>query len=176
MNFNLNKSVEMLERTPDAYIALFQNLTYEWDTLNEGANTWNAKNILGHLIHGEKTDWIPRATQILDPNFNETFEPYDRFAQDTLYNTQTTDQLLEEYKALRVKNIATLQSWNLTKEDLDKTGTHPDSNIGTVTLRELISTWTIHDLIHLNQISRVLAKHYSEDMGPWRQYTKLLNQ
>ncbi|MBC8756682.1 DinB family protein [Kordia sp. YSTF-M3] len=174
MNFNLQKSIEILERTPEIYYALFNNSMHDWDTINEGENTWSGYNIIGHLIHGEKTDWIPRAEIILGDAKNKTFEPYDRFAQEKLYSSQTTDELLNEFKTLRAENIKKLKSWNLTEVDLNKEGIHPD--LKTVTLKELISTWSIHDMIHLNQISRVFVKHYAEDIGPWKNYVRLLNE
>lgn len=158
-NFNLDKSIEILERTLLVFESLFQNTVYELDSVNEGDKTWNAKNIIGHLIYGEMTDWIPRARLILDKNIEDkTFEPYDRFAQDRLFHSQSTNQLLDEYKSRRLENIQTLKSWNLTEDQLLLTGIHPD--LGIVTLKELISTWTIYDLVHINQISRVLVKHY----------------
>jgi len=174
MNFNLSKSIELLERTPDVYSTLFKNSTHNWDKINEGKNTWNGYNIIGHLIHGEKTDWIPRAEIIMGNREDKTFVPYDRFAQEKLYSSQTTEELLKEFKKLRTENIQILKSWNLTEADLNKEGIHPDLKI--VTLRELISTWTIHDMIHLNQISRTIVKHYSEDIGPWKEYVRLLNE
>ncbi|GAA4279385.1 DinB family protein [Aquimarina mytili] len=173
MNFELNKSIEILERTPKVYSALFYNANYDWDKINEGIGTWSAYNIVGHLIHGEKTDWIPRAEIILGDNQNKTFEPYDRFAQEQLYSSRTMDELLSEFETLRNQNIKKLHSWNLSESDLNKEGIHPD--LGSVTLRQLISTWTIHDIAHLNQISRVIVKHYAEDIGPWKKYTTLLN-
>jgi hypothetical protein len=172
MNFSLNKSIEILERTPEVYSALLNNSQHHWDRINEGVDTWSGYNIIGHLIHGEKTDWIPRAEIILRNNDDKTFEPYDRFAQENLYSYQTTEELLKEFRILRTQNIEKLMSWNLSESDLDKKGIHPD--LGTVTLRQLISTWTIHDIVHLNQVSRVIVKHYAEDVGPWRKYTKLL--
>lgn len=172
MNFDLEKSIELLQRSPSTYEALFANLTHDWATINEGPNTWSAYNIMGHLIHGEKTDWIPRAKIILNSPGN-SFEPYDRFAQEKLYSTQTFEALLNEFKDWRSQNLDTLKSWQLTPQDLDKEGLHPD--LGLVTLRQLISTWTIHDMIHLNQLSRVMVKHYADDIGPWRKYVRLLN-
>ena len=174
MNFNLNKSIELLDRTPDLYSTLFSNSSYNWDRIDEGKETWNGYKIIGHLIHGEKTDWIPRAEIILSNGNDKTFEPYDRFAQEKLYSSQTTQQLLDEFRILRTQNLEKLKSWNLTEYDLDKKGIHPD--LGEVNLRELISTWTIHDLAHLNQLSRVIVKHYSEDVVPWKKYTRLLNE
>jgi len=157
MNFDLNKSIELLERTPELYSVLFNNSKYKWDTINEGLNTWSGYNIIGHLIHGEKTDWIPRAEIILGNNNDNTFEPYDRYAQEKLYSSQTIEVLLSDFKSLRNQNIEKLKSWELSERDLDKQAIHPD--LGTVTLRQLISTWTVHDIIHLNQLSRVIIKH-----------------
>jgi hypothetical protein len=174
MNFDLNKSIEILERTPEVYLALFNNSKYNLDKINEGADTWSGYNIIGHIIHGEKTDWIPRAEMILGDSKNKTFDPYDRFAQEKLYSSQTTEELLTEFKTLRNQNIEKLISWNLSEPDLDKKGIHPD--LGIVTLRQLISTWTIHDIAHLNQVSRAIVKHFSEDVGPWKKYNKLLNE
>lgn len=173
MNFDLNKSIEILERTPGVYTSLFANSAYNLDKIDEGIGTWSGYNIIGHLIHGEKTDWIPRAEIILSNSENKTFEPYDRFAQDQLYSTQTTEELLDEFRFLRSQNLAKLKSWNLQATDLDKQGIHPD--LGLVTLKQLISTWTIHDITHLNQVSRAIAKHFAQDVGPWKKYTKLLN-
>ena len=173
MNFDLKKSIELLERSPKTYETLFCNLNYNWNRINEGQNTWSAYNIIGHLIHGEKTDWIPRAKIILNQG-DKNFEPYDRFAQEKLYSTQTFEELITEFKILRINNVEELKSWNLTEQDLNKEGVHPD--LGIVTLKQLISTWTIHDIIHLNQISRVIVKHYGEDIGPWKKYVRLLNE
>lgn len=172
MNFDLKKSIELLERSPETYEALLSNLKNDWNKINEGQDTWSAYNIVGHLIHGEKTDWIPRAEIILTKE-NKKFEPYDRFAQEKLYSTQTFEELINEFKELRVRNVDKLKSWNLTEQDLDKQGMHPD--LGLVTLKQLISTWTIHDMIHFNQISRVIVKHYADDIGPWKKYVRLLN-
>lgn len=173
MNFDLNISIEILDRTPGVYTSLFANSAYNLDKINEGIGTWSGYNIIGHLIHGEKTDWIPRAEIILSDSENKTFEPYDRFAQEKLYSSQTVEELLEEFKTLRSQNITKLKSWNLQEPDLEKQGIHPD--LGLVTLRQLISTWTIHDMAHLNQVSRSIVKHYSKDVGPWKKYTRLLN-
>lgn len=173
MNFDLTKSIELLERTPKAYKALFYGLTSDWGTINEGENTWSAYNIIGHLIHGEKTDWIPRAKIILSDRADKTFEPYDRFAQERLYSHQTMDALLDEFERLRLQNLEELKSWSLTEKELRKIGIHPA--LGEVTLRQHLATWTIHDMAHLYQVSRVIVKHYGEDMGPWAQYTRILN-
>lgn len=172
MNFELGKSIEILKRTPKIYSSLFYDSLYDWDKIDEGTETWSGYNIIGHLIHGEKTDWIPRAEIILNDRENKTFEPYDRFAQDTLYSSQSTNELLNEFRGLRAQNIEKLLSWNLTEHDLQKEGIHPE--LGKVTLKQLIATWAVHDLGHLNQVSRVMVKHYAEDVGPWAKYNKLL--
>ncbi|WP_045113191.1 DinB family protein [Microscilla marina] len=172
MNFHLDKSIELLARTPQAYKELFTGLQYDWAHINEGANTWNAFDIVGHLIHGEQTDWVPRGRIILGNQADKTFVPFDRFAQEQLSVGKTMDELLEEFDQLRQANLQELKSWNLSPTDLAKTGIHPD--LGTVTLQELLATWTIHDMAHLNQISRALVKHYAQDVGPWHQYIRLL--
>ncbi|TBN02445.1 DinB family protein [Hyunsoonleella flava] len=174
MNFNLNQSIEILERTPKVYESLLKDSIYDLEKINEGDGTWNGYNIIGHLIHGEKTDWIPRAEIILGNNESKIFEPYDRFAQEELYATQNTNELLIEFKTLRKQNIEKLLSWNLQEFDLQREGIHPD--LGIVTLKQLIATWTIHDLAHLNQLSRAIVKYFSEDVGPWKKYTRLLNE
>lgn len=174
MNFDLDKSIEILNRTPEVYSILFSHSQYDWHKINEGPNTWSAYNIIGHLIHGEETDWIPRARIILSNVPNKTFIPFDRFAQDKLYNHQSIDQLLIQFRILRLKNIETLRSWKLSDEDLDKTGIHPD--LGLVSLRQLIATWTTHDMAHLHQISRTLVKHYTKDVGPWQKYSRIMQE
>ncbi len=172
MNFDLEKSIELLERTPQVYKVLLSNLKSDWGIINEGSGTWSAFDIIGHLIHGENTDWIPRAELILSSKEIPTFEPFDRFAQKGISKDKTLDQLLDEFEVLRKQNLIKLKSWDLKNEELDKKGKHPD--LGAVTLRQLISTWTIHDIGHLNQLSRVMIKHYKEDVGSWGEYSKIL--
>lgn len=172
MNFELNKSIKILERTPAVFRALFQDLDCEWATINEGPKTWSAYDIIGHLIHGEQTDWIPRAKIILGDNEDKTFKPFDRFAQETLSKGKSTNELLEEFTRLRQESLQQLKAWKLTDEDLNKKGVHPE--LGAVTLAQLLSTWTIHDLAHINQLSRVMVKHYANDVGPWKNYIRLL--
>ncbi|MEM9648140.1 MAG: DinB family protein [Bacteroidota bacterium] len=171
-NFNLEKSIQILERTPSVLKALFYNLGEDWITVNEGPQTWSAYDILGHLIHGENTDWIPRAKIILGDGPDKTFEPFDRFAQKELSTGKSMEQLLDEFTQLRESSVQTLKSWSLSQEDLPKKGNHPE--LGAVTLAQLLATWTIHDLAHLNQVSRVMVKHYADSVGPWRQYISLL--
>lgn len=173
-NFNLDKSIALLERTPKAYRELFYGLGYHWTNVNEGVGTWSAFDIIGHLIHGELTDWIPRARIILGDDKNKEFEPFDRFAQKELSKGKTIEQLLDQFSALRQSNLEILLSWKLTEAQLNRTAKHPD--LGTVTLRQHLSTWTIHDMSHLYQLSRVIVKHYTEDIGPWKAYSRILKE
>ncbi len=174
MSFSLHKSISLLERTPVILKSLLYELPEEWVMVNEGPETWSAFDVVGHLIQGERTDWITRAKIILRNKDDKTFEPFDRFAQKKLSAGKTIEQLLDEFAQLRNKNIEELNSWNLTEADLEKVGNHPA--LGTVTLKQLIATWTIHDLSHLHQISRVMVKHYSGEVGPWFQYFSILNR
>lgn len=173
-HFSIAKSLEILERTPVVLEHLLANLSPSWTIQNEGGETWNAYYVIGHLIHGEKTDWLVRAELILSDNSNKLFRPFDRFAQFENSNGKTLQELLIEFKAIRNANIAQMRSMNLGESDLVKKGVHPV--FGEVTLRQLIATWVVHDLDHLSQISRVMAKHYKEDVGPWIEFLKILRQ
>jgi hypothetical protein len=172
MNFSLVKSIELLERTPEVLIVMLQHLSTDWTTNNEGAETWNVFDVVGHLIQGEKTDWIPRMEIILSNKPDRTFEPFDRFAQFDESIGKSLAELLIAFKSLRQKNIAYLNSKNLTDNDLKQTGVHPE--LGEVTLSQLLSTWTVHDLNHLAQISRIMAKQYKSAVGPWIAYLRIL--
>ena len=174
MNFNLSKSVEILQQTPDTLISMLQNLSPEWTTNNEGDSTWSVYDIVGHLIHGEKTDWMPRTEIILSEKINKTFEPFDRFAQFKESKGKSLKQLLDEFKILRKKNIDQLLSKKLTDKQLESKGVHPD--FGEVALSQHLSSWVVHDLNHIAQISRVIANQYKFNVGPWRDYLKILNQ
>lgn len=172
MNFTLTKSLEILERTPDVLNSLLQNLSYDWTSNNEGGETWSAYDIVGHLIHGEKTDWIPRAEIILSGKPDKSFERFDRFAQFKESKGKSLTVLLDEFKRLRKKNLAYLRSKKLTDKNLEEKGVHPD--FGEVTLSQLLSTWVVHDLNHIAQIARVMAKQYKEEVGPWIKYLGIL--
>ena len=174
MNFTLGKSLEILERTPDVLSSLLQNLSYDWTSPNEGGETWSAYDIVGHLIHGEKTDWIPRAEIILSGKTDKSFEPFDRFAQFEESKGKSLAQLLDEFKRLRKKNLELLRSKKLIDKNLEERGIHPD--FGEVTLSQLLSTWVVHDLNHIAQIARVMAKQYKEEVGPWIKYLGILQQ
>ena len=153
--------------------AWLNDLPDGWATQNEGPDTWSPFDIVGHLIHGERTDWIPRAELILAYGENRTFTPFDRFAQYQESQGKTLHQLLETFASLRGKSVARLESLKLTAADLQRQGRHPE--LGTVTLGQLLATWVAHDQNHLGQIARVLAKQYVEEVGPWLAYLPLLS-
>jgi uncharacterized damage-inducible protein DinB len=172
MNFTLEKSIEILERTPGVLTALLQNISADWTSRNEGGQTWSVYDIIGHLIHGEKTDWIPRADIILSEKPDKNFEPFDRLAQFEESKGKSLTQLLDEFSIVRKKNIEYLRSKKLTSKNLEEKGIHPA--FGEVTLSQLLSTWVVHDLNHIAQISRVMAKQYKEEVGPWIEYLRIL--
>jgi hypothetical protein len=172
MKFNFNSSIEILERTPAILETMLSNISEEWTKSNEGADTWSPYDIIGHFIHGEKTDWIQRMEIILSDGANKEFKPFDRFAQFNNRNGETIEQLLQEFKQIRQKNLAHFKSLNLKETDLQKNGIHPV--FGEVTLSQLLSTWVVHDLNHLAQVSRVMAKQYKSEVGPWVEYLRIL--
>ena len=174
MSFELNEAIMVLERTPGAFRALLSGLPEEWTSCNEGPNTFSAFDNVGHLIHGERTDWIPRARIILAQGANRRFEPYDRFAQIRESAGKSLAQLLDEFAELRKANLDTLRSWNLTERELALEGEHPE--LGGVTLRQLLAAWVAHDLGHVAQTARVMAKRYRESVGPWRAYLPVLDR
>ncbi len=174
MQFELEKSIEILERTPSILSNYLSGLSDDWIKNNEGENTWSPYNILGHLIFGEKTDWIARIRIILRDSDEKIFEPFDRFAQLNEDQNKPISELLTEFSQLRKKNIETLKSFNIKESDYSLEGIHPD--FGTVTLKQLISTWVVHDLGHIAQVSRVMSKQYKEEVGPWVNYLGVLNK
>jgi uncharacterized damage-inducible protein DinB len=173
MKYSLEKSYEILERTPAVLKTLLSNLHDDWVMNNEGPETFSPYDVIGHLIHGEKTDWAARTKMILEFGLSKPFEPYDRFAQYEENKGKTLAQLLDEFEKLRKENLAWLKSLNLSETDLDKKGMHP--KLGEVTLRNLLSTWVVHDLTHIAQITRVMAKQYKAEMGPWPEFFRILN-
>lgn len=174
MEFELERGIEILERTAGALRAMLRGLSSDWVDATEGPATWSPYVILGHLIHGERTDWIPRAQIILAQGSNRKFTPYDRFAQLHESQGKTLDDLLTEFASLRIQNLQTLRSWNLTNEQLALQGEHPE--LGPVTLRELLATWVAHDLGHIAQTARVMAKQYRDAVGPWRPYLPVMDR
>lgn len=174
MSFNLQDGIAVLERTPATFRALLSGLPDGWIAANEGPDTFSPFENVGHLIHGERTDWIPRAQIILAQGPNRRFEPYDRFAQVRESAGKSLAQLLDEFAGLRATNLATLRGWHLTDAHLALEGEHP--SLGPVTLRQLLATWVAHDLGHLAQTSRVMAKQYREAVGPWRAYLPIMDR
>ena len=165
MNFELNKTIEVLERAPKAINALLNGLSDDWIYANEGSDTWSPFDVVGHLIHGEKTDWLVRCKIILRNDTDSKFVEFDRFAQFENSKGKSIQELLSEFQQLRTHNIDALISLNISNEQLDWEGIHPE--FGAVSLRQLLSTWTVHDLGHIAQISRVMAKQYKREVGPW---------
>ena len=170
--FALDEGVALLERTPAVLDALLRGLPECWIVANEGDATWCPFDIVGHLIHGERTDWIPRAKIILADGESRPFPTFDRFAQFTESKGRTLAALLDEFAALRKQSLRELSSMHLSQADFDRRGTHPQ--LGTVTLRQLLATWVAHDLDHIVQISRVLARQYSDAVGPWSAYLRVI--
>ena len=174
MSFQLDEGIAILERTPATFRALLAGLTDAWITTNEGPDTFSPFDNVGHLIHGERTDWIPRAQIILAQGANRRFEPYDRFAQVRESAGKSLAQLLDEFAELRAGNLATLRGWNLSERELALEGEHPE--LGAVTLRQLLATWVAHDLGHIAQTTRVMAKQYRDAVGPWRAYLPVMDR
>ena len=174
MDFQLDQAVAVLRRTPDALNALLRDLPDEWTRQNEGPATWSPFDVVGHLIHGEEADWIPRARIILTAGEARVFDVFDRHAQSEKSQGKSLNELLDEFARLRTNSLAMLASWQLTTDDLRKTGRHPE--FGAVTLGQLLATWTAHDLGHLAQITRVMCRQYTQAVGPWRAYLSLLRE
>lgn len=173
MKFDIKRSVEILERTPATLKTLLSGLHDDWTMSNEGPETFSPYDVIGHLVHGERTDWAVRAKIILESGLSKPFVPWDRFAQYEESRGKTLEQLLDEFEIVRKNNMAWLKSLDLPEEELDKKGMHP--SLGEVTLRNLLSTWVVHDLTHIAQITRVMAKQYKEEMGPWPEFFRILN-
>jgi hypothetical protein len=173
MNFEMKKSIEILSRSPFVIESLLKGLSKERIMNNEGLGTWSPYYILGHLIHNELTDWFPRINIILTNNKTKTFDPFDRFAQMTANQEISVEELLKEFKELRAGSLKELNSSEINETKLSLTGIHPD--FGEVNLKQLLSTWVVHDLVHINQITRVMAKQYKDEVGPWINYLDLLN-
>lgn len=166
--FVMDDAVAVLARTPATLDALLRGLPDDWVTANEGAETWSPFDVLGHLIHGEKTDWVPRARIILEHGDARAFEPFDRFAQFGESQGRTVTSLLDEFAELRRQSLRALAALQITNANLDRRGWHPA--FGVVTLRQLLATWVAHDLNHIGQIARAMARPYQDAVGPWRAY------
>ena len=174
MEFEITNPVSILERTPVVLKALLEDLSDVWTSENEGENTWSPYDVVGHLIHGEKTDWITRAKIILGNSQNKKFKSFDRFAQFENSKGKSLNQLLDEFGKLRADNLKKLRLMDLSEENLELEGIHPE--LGVAHLKQLLSTWVTHDLGHINQISRVMAKQYKSEVGPWAKYLGVLKK
>ena len=173
MEHNLEYTISLLSRTPAALNALLRDLPQEWTLRNEGEGSWCAFDVVGHLIHGDRTDWIPRARMILEHGETKPFEPFDRMGQVRDSEGKSLPQLLDEFARLRVEKLGELRALNLRPLDFERRGLHPA--LGVVTLSHLLATWAAHDLTHLHQISRVMAHQYRNAVGPWEKYLGVMH-
>ncbi len=174
MEFRLGDAREILGRTPAVLDALLRGLPDGWVYTREGPEGWSPFDVLGHLIHAEETDWIPRARMILESGEARAFEPFDRFAMFEKSKGRTLAELLDTFGRLRARSLEELEGMSLTPALLARRGTHPE--LGAVTLGQLLSTWVVHDLGHLAQVVRVMSKQYAEAVGPWRAYLSILSR
>ena len=170
---SMEEAVAILARMPPTLHALLRGLPAGWIAAHEGGQTWSPFDVVGHLIHGEHTDWIPRVRIILEHGEARAFDKFDRFAQFGDSQEQTVASLLDEFAALRQESLRALAELRLTGDDLERRGCHPE--LGVVTLRQLLSTWVAHDLDHVVQIARVMARQYSDEVGPWRAYLRIIS-
>jgi hypothetical protein len=169
--FNLYEAIAVLERAPSSLGALLNGLSDAWSRATDGEGTWSPYDVIGHLIHGERTDWIPRARQIL-MGVEEPFERFDRAAQFSESEGKSLTELLATFVELRRRNLEALAAMNPTEADLERKGRHPE--LGEVTLGQLLATWVVHDLDHISQIARTMAKAYGDAVGPWTAYLSIL--
>ena len=174
MEFELASAITILQRTPTTLNSLLRDLPEPWLVQNEGPETWSPYDIVGHLIHGEETDWIPRAKMILEHGEARAFEPFDRVAMFEKSKGKSIGELLDMFAQARAESLRELQSMNLTSELLDKRGRHPE--LGVVMLKQLLSTWVVHDLGHIRQVVRVMSKQYGDAVGPWKAYLSILDE
>ena len=173
MDFDLKQSLAILSRTPAVLRALLQELPSEWTQNCYGPNTWSAHEVMGHLIWGERTDWMPRVRHILASGESVAFEPFDRQGHVQLCQEKSTKELIEIFSTGRSNNLEELRAMSLSRDELEKTGQHPA--LGTATVSELLATWTVHDLNHIAQISKAMAFQYQSAVGPWEAYLSILS-
>ncbi|CRK81142.1 DinB family protein [Neobacillus massiliamazoniensis] len=174
MNFNMEEAIEILERTPQTLEYFLSGLPAGWLQSNEGEGTWNAIEVIEHLIEGEKNNWIPRLVMILQEGERKPFPPFDRYSHFNERAEKSIEHKLHEFKMIRTENIAKLKALIDPDYHLELTGAHP--SFGIVKVRELLSTWVVHDLTHIAQIVRVMAERYRVDVGPWKEYLGILNR
>jgi hypothetical protein len=173
MGFDLQQTIALLSRTPSTINALLRDLPETWTLRNEGGKTWSPFDIVGHLIQGERTDWMARARIILQYGESRPFDPFDRLAQERESQGKSLGELLDEFTRLRSENLDALRTMNLQPKDFERRGRHP--SLGVVTLSQLLATWAVHDMTHLHQLSRVMAYQYREVVGPWSAYLGVLH-
>jgi DinB superfamily len=172
MEFNLQNSIALLARTPATLNALLGDLPDAWTVADEGENTWTPLDVVAHLLYTERSNWMPRARVIREFGETQPFAPFKRFGHRDEREKKSLDRLLEEFAHAREASLAELRAWNLGASDLEKRGQHPA--LGTATLSQLIAAWTVHDLTHLHQITRILAHQYREAVGPWNKFLGVL--
>ncbi|MFC1556047.1 DinB family protein [candidate division KSB1 bacterium] len=174
MEFNFEHCIDILSRTPDVIGELLSDIPGEWADSNEGEGTWSPYENVAHFIHGEHEDWLPRLKIILEHGDKNPFTPFDPQAFPSFCEGKTLSELLDEFEKLRLENIEELRKLNLKEEDFQKTGAHPE--FGPVSIQQLIATWAVHDLSHIAQIARVMAKQFTEETGPWAAYLPILTK
>lgn len=172
--FEIVEAIAALERTPALLDAWLRGLPEAWIRADEGSKTFSPFDVVGHLIQGERTDWMPRLKLIREHGESREFEPFDRFAQEHASRGKSLEQLLDEFARLRASSLAELRALRLANTELDLRGRHPD--FGAVTLRQLLATWVVHDLGHIAQIARVMSKRYATEVGPWKAYLPVLTR
>jgi hypothetical protein len=171
--FAVAEAATLLAQTPPLLNAWLREMPAAWTVAHEGGESWSAFDVVGHLIHGERTDWIPRARLIMNSGEAQAFEPFDRLAQFDASQSRTLVELLAEFAAAREQSLADLAALRISEPDLDRRGRHP--SLGPVTLRQLLATWVVHDYDHIAQIARVLAHQYADEVGPWRAYLRVIS-
>ncbi len=174
MDYQYEQAVEILRRTPATLTALLRGLPAVWTTSTAGPDTWSTYDIVGHLLHGDETDWIARARIILEHDERRPFDSFNRTAMFEKYQGSSLDELLAAFAQARANNLATLSELRITPEQLTRTGAHPA--LGTVTLSQLLATWVVHDLNHIGQVVEVMSRQYAEAVGPWRAYLAILTR
>lgn len=174
MELKLEEAVAVLERTPNVIAALLTGLPERWLSGNEGPDSFNPRDVVGHLLSGEETDWIPRIEIIMKEGTSRPFTPFDRFSFREKYRELSLEELLVRFREIRARNLARLKELSISPEDLAREGSHPD--LGAVTMRQLLATWAVHDMSHLRQIARVMAKQYRDQVGPWERYLRVLQE
>ncbi len=174
MDFDLFTGMAVLERTPGTLRSMLDGLSDSWLDGNEGDGTWSPREVVAHLVHAERTTWLPRANLIVGQGTERRFPPFDRSAHLQQASDRPIADLLGDFASARAESLVTLRGWNLSDAQFSLTGEHPE--FGTVTLRELLSTWVAHDLGHMAQITRVMAKQYRDAVGPWRAYLSIMDR